>query len=183
MALTATIFRFEISLSDIDREVYETLELRVAQHPSETDTYLVTRVLARALEHRQGLDFGRGISVPEDPPLSALDERSNIDLWIEIGQPSADRLHKVTKRSEKVCVYTHKNPEPLLAQLGEESTVHRAEEIVVVALDADFIADLAGRLNRTNRWDILRSDGVLYVTVDDETFQTTPTVFDRREIA
>lgn len=53
MALTATIFRFELNLSDIDREVYETLELRVAQHPSETDTYLVTQVLARALERRE----------------------------------------------------------------------------------------------------------------------------------
>ena len=46
MALTATIHTFDISLSDVDRGCYETLALRVARHPSESEEYLVTRVLA-----------------------------------------------------------------------------------------------------------------------------------------
>ena len=46
MALTATIFNFDIDLSDTDRNVYETLALRVAQHPSESDEYLIARLLA-----------------------------------------------------------------------------------------------------------------------------------------
>ncbi|MCA9681520.1 MAG: YaeQ family protein, partial [Myxococcales bacterium] len=57
MALSATIRRFTITLSDSDRDVYETLDLRVAQHPSESDRYVVARVIARALEHAEGLDF------------------------------------------------------------------------------------------------------------------------------
>lgn len=175
MALTATMFRFELGLSDVDRAVYDTLELRVAQHPSESDDYLVTRLLAMALEHREGLSFGRGISTPEDPPLSAPNRMGGVALWIEIGHPSADRLHKITKHAEEVRVYTHRSPEPILADL-RSGAVHRGDEVMVVAFAPAFIADLASRLSRTNRWDILRNEGVLYVTVGEETLQTTPVV-------
>jgi len=36
MALTSTVYNFDISLADTDRNVYETLALRVALHPSES---------------------------------------------------------------------------------------------------------------------------------------------------
>ena len=45
MALTATIYNFDVELADNDRGVYESLDLRVAMHPSESPDYLATRVL------------------------------------------------------------------------------------------------------------------------------------------
>jgi uncharacterized protein YaeQ len=175
MALTATMYRFELSLSDVDRGVYETIELRVAQHPSESDAYLITRVLAMALEYREDLTFGRGISTPEDPGLSAPDQMGGVALWIDIGHPSADRLHKVTKQAEDVRVYTHKSADPILADLAS-GDVHRGDEVVVVEFDHEFIDGIAGALSRNTSWDILRNEGVLYVTIDEETFETTPVV-------
>ena len=50
MALTATVYTIDIDLADSDRGVYETLALRVARHPSESEEYLLTRVLAYALD-------------------------------------------------------------------------------------------------------------------------------------
>jgi len=179
MALSATLFRFEIGISDVDRGVYESLALRVAQHPSETDLYLVTRVLARVLEHRDGLAFGKGLSDPDAAPISALRDAGIIALWVDIGHPKPERLHKASKRADEVCVYTHRAPASLLADLAS-AKIHRADEIRVVALEPDFIADLAERLSRINRWDMLRSDGVLYVTVDDETLTTTPLIHEGR---
>lgn len=179
MALSATMYRFEINLSDVERGVYETLELRPAQHPSESDAYLVTRVLAMALEYRDDLAFGRGISTPEDPGLSAPNQMGGIDLWIEIGHPSGDLLHKVTKQADQVVVYTHKSPEPLIAEL-ESGDVYRGDEVTVVAFDPAFIDAVAEALTRNSKWDVLRNEGVVYVTVGDETFQTTPTVFQER---
>ena len=88
MALTATMRKFEIALSDVDRGVYETLDLRVAQHPSETDRYLVTRVLARALEHDEGVDFTKGLSAADEPALWRRDLRGDLLAWIEIGAPT-----------------------------------------------------------------------------------------------
>ena len=50
MALGATVHNFDIDLADADRGVYETLALRVARHPSESDEYLIVRVLAYCLD-------------------------------------------------------------------------------------------------------------------------------------
>jgi uncharacterized protein YaeQ len=173
MALTATMMRFELELSDVDRGIYETIELRAAQHPSESDAYLVTRVLAMALEYREDLSFGRGISTPDDPGISAPNGMGGHALWIEIGQPSASKLHKVTKLADRVIVYTHKNPEPIRADLAS-GNVYRGDEVDVVGFDPSFLDDLSARLIRNNKWGVLRSDGELYVTVAEETVQTRP---------
>jgi len=50
VALTSTIYKFDIELADADRHVYESLALDVACHASESDECLVARVLAFALE-------------------------------------------------------------------------------------------------------------------------------------
>lgn len=171
MALTATMFRFELHISDVDRGFYETIELRAAQHPSESAEYLVTRVLAMALEYRDDLKFGRGISTPDDPPISAPDTMGGIDLWIEVGQPSADRLHKVTKQANTTKVYTHKDTANLEEALSS-GEIHRGDEIMLIAFAPHFVDEIAAVLDRNASWDVLRNDGVLYVTIGDQTFDT-----------
>ncbi len=57
MALGATLYNFDIELADSDRHVYESLALRVAQHPSESNEYLIARVLAYLLEFAEGIEF------------------------------------------------------------------------------------------------------------------------------
>jgi len=73
MALNSTIYNFDIDLSDSDRSVYESLSLRVARHPSESEEYLVARVLAYALEYTEGLEFSRGLCNPDDPAIAIRD--------------------------------------------------------------------------------------------------------------
>jgi uncharacterized protein YaeQ len=180
MALTATIRRFQIELSDVDRGVYESVELRAAQHPSESGVYLVTRVLALLLEHREGITFGRGIGEPDDPDVYVQDATGSWDLWIDIGQPSAERMHKVSKLAREVRVYSHKNPETVIAAL-ESGSVHRGDQIPVVAFDPEFLEAVAEELGRNNAWSVLRSEGELYVTVGEATHQTTPNVRGKRE--
>src|SRR5882762_8474744 len=97
MALTATIHNFEIELADSDRNRYESLALRVARHPSESEEYLVTRVLAYALEFTEGIAFSRGLSEPDEPAISVRDLTGVLRAWIEIGTPDAARLHKASK--------------------------------------------------------------------------------------
>src|SRR5512140_1214150 len=119
MALPATLRKFEIALADSDRGVYEQLDWRVAQHPSENERYLVARVLARALEHGDGLEFSKGgVSDDDEPALVQRDLRGDLVAWIEIGTPSADRLHKATKASPRVAVYTWKDPARLVAEIA-----------------------------------------------------------------
>lgn len=173
MALSATIRRFSMELSDVDRGVYDSFDLQAAQHPSESDAYLVTRVLAYALEYREDLTFGRGVSTPDDPAIFAADLTGQIELWIDIGQPSADRLHKVTKKADEVRVYTHKDAERIAESLAT-GDVFKGDEVVVIALDPVFIDEVAEHLTKNNTWSILRSEGVVYVTAADVTLSTTP---------
>ncbi len=97
MALTATIYNFDIELADTDRDVYESLALRVARHPSESEEYLVTRVLAYLLEFAEGIEFSRGVSDPDEPTIAIRDLTGTIGTWIDIGTPDAARLHKASK--------------------------------------------------------------------------------------
>jgi uncharacterized protein YaeQ len=97
MALPSTVRRLKLQLSDTERGVYESLDLRLAQHPSETDAYLVTRVLAYALAYEEGIAFSHGLQNSEEPAvwLKSADDRPT--LWIEVGTPSAERLHRASK--------------------------------------------------------------------------------------
>lgn len=167
MALPATIRKFEISIADSDRGVYESIELRVAQHPSESERYLVARVLARAFEHGEGLEFSKGgVSDDEEPALVQRDLRGDLVAWIEIGSPAPDRLHKATKLCKRVVVYAWKNPDELAAAIVERS-VHRADTIELTALDPAFLDAVAAKLDRINRWDVSVSGGTLYLTIGE----------------
>jgi uncharacterized protein YaeQ len=171
MALPATMRRFTVALAHVDRDLYTELDLRVAQHPSESDRYLVARVLARALEHADGLEFSKGgVSDDTEPALVQRDLRGDLLAWIEVGNPSADRLHKAAKASPRVVVYTWKSPAALRDAITD---VHRAGEIEIVGLAADLLDAIAVTLDRTNRWDLSITGGSVYLTIGGRLFEGT----------
>ena len=98
VALSSTIYNLDIDLSDSDRSVYESLPLRIARHPSESEEYLVARILAYALEFTEGIEFSRGLCDPDDPAIAVRDLTGALRAWIDIGTPDAARLHKASKR-------------------------------------------------------------------------------------
>ena len=168
MAITATIYHVQIELSDIDRGVYESLDLRIARHPSESMAYLLTRTIAYALLYEEGLAFSKGgLSSADEPPLSIRDLEGILRAWIEIGTPSADRLHKAAKACPRVVVFTQ-NPRLLLGQAATRD-IHKADKIEITALDPKFLDQLGALTDRNDRWTLLRNDGVLYVTIGDKT--------------
>jgi len=168
VALGATIYHFTIRLSDVDRGVYETLELKVAKHPSESDEYLVTRVLAYCLEHAEGIAFSRGLSSPDEPPIAVRDLTGVLKAWIEVGSPDAARLHKAGKAAPRVAVYTHKDPAQLLRSLDGER-IHRVEALELYSLGRELVAALVARLERRTELDLSVTDRHLYATIGGET--------------
>ena len=152
------IHRFEIQLADVDRGVYEALDLRVARHPSEDVPYLLTRVLAFALEYEPGLAFTEGLGNGEDPALMRRDEHGRVRTWIDVGLPAPERLHRASKLADRVVVYAHRRPEPLLQRCAKER-IHRGHEIRLVRVPSDLLVALAPRLERNNRWDLTVHEG------------------------
>ena len=176
MALTATMYAFEVQLSDTDRGVYETLALRLARQPSETAEYLVTRALAYCLEHTDGLAFSRGLAEPDEPTLAVRDLTGALQTWIDVGTPEAARIHKASKAAARVVVYTHKDP-LLLAEKLAAGRIHRAEAVELYAVDRALVAALAERLERRLLLEMAVTDRHLYVTLDGATFDGPVTRF------
>jgi uncharacterized protein YaeQ len=169
VALTATIYNFDIELADADRQVYESLALRLARHPSESPEYLVARLLAYLLEYRPGIEFSRGgISEPDAPAIAVRDLTGAIAVWIDIGTPDAARLHKASKAAARVAVYTHKDPDQFLRQLAGEK-IHRAADLELYALDRALVAALAARLDRRVAFSVTIAERELYVSIGSDT--------------
>ncbi len=169
MALNATIYSFEINLSDLDRKVYQALAFRAAKHPSETDSYLMTRVLAYCLEYREGLSFSKGgLSEPDVPALAVHDLTGAMLRWIEIGVPEAARLHRASKASPQVAVYPHKDVNLLLGRL-RAGRIHRAADIEINAFDPELIAAISARLTRRMAFDLVVTEGQLYLSLGGDT--------------
>lgn len=166
MALTATVYTFEIELSDVDRGVYETLSFKAAQQPSETNEYLLTRVLAYCLEYAEGIAFSRGLAEPDEPAVAVRDLTGAVRVWIEIGNPDAARLHKASKASSRAVVYTHKDPAQVLRAF-EGERIHKREAIEIRAVDRGLLSGLAERMDRRMRFALSVSDGHVYVTFAD----------------
>ena len=174
MAETATIYQFSIDLSDMDRGVYETLELRVARHPSETAEYMVVRVLAYCLEYQEGITMTEGVSSGDEPALLVRDLTGRVTAWIEVGMPDAARLHRGSKHAGRVAVYTHRDARQLLAQLAGEK-IHRAGEIPIRAFDRGTITAIAEAVDRRTSLSLSVTHGELYLSIGDRTF-TLPVV-------
>ena len=178
MALSATVYHFEIELSDVDRSVYEALDLRLARHPSESVRYLLTRTLAYCLSYERGIAFSKGgLSSSDDPPVAVWDDTGALQAWIDVGAPSAKRLHKATKSAERVSLFSPVAL-PLLVAEAASSPVHRLAEIEVWPLDAELIDTVANKLDRKQSFGLTRSDGTLYLALGNETY-TSPLVLAR----
>lgn len=171
MAAGATIRTFEVQLADVDRGVYDELSLRVAQHPSETDLYLLTRVLAYCLEFEEGITFGGGISAVDEPAVLVKDLTGRVTAWIEVGAPDAGRLHTGSKLADRAAVYTHRDPQKVVAAWTGKP-LHRAEDIVVRSFDPGFIDDASRALERRNDLTVSVSEQQLYLDLNGQSFSS-----------
>ena len=172
MAAGATMYTFEVQLADMDRGVYEQFTVRAARHPSETEAYLVTRLLAYCLEYRGGIAFSEGISATDEPAVLVRDLTGKLLAWIEIGAPDAARLHTGSKAAERTVVYTHRDPAKVAAPWAG-AKIHRADEIVLHSFDPGFVDAAADTLERRNEITVTVTERQLYVELNGVHLEST----------
>ncbi|MGW4741501.1 YaeQ family protein [Nocardia xishanensis] len=172
MALSATLHTFTVHLADVDRGVYQELELRVARHPSETAEFMLTRLLAYCLEYEEGITFSDGgVSSTDEPAVLVRDLTGRTTAWIEVGAPDAERVHRGSKLAGRVAVYTHRDPAKLLAQLTGKR-VHRAGEIPVYSFDRAFIDTAVTAVERRNTVTLSITEHLLYLDLNGTVLST-----------
>lgn len=172
MAIGVVMHTFDVQLADVDRGVYEELMLRLAQHPSETSAFMVTRLLAYCLEYTEGIAFSEGIAATNEPAVLARDLTGRQTAWIEVGSPDAERLHYGSKLTGHVAIYTHRDPARVSPQWAGKK-IHEAERIVMTSFDPGFIDDVAAAVARRNTVTASVTEGQLYLDVNGTSLTST----------
>lgn len=151
MAIKPTIYKLTVSLSDLNQDIYDSLSLTIARHPSETMERMVVRVLAFCLNTREQLVFCKGLSDTEEPDIWAHSLDGNLELWIDVGEPSPDRIKKVSRLAKEVKIYSFNSKAPTwwqqnekqLASLGANVYRFQWEQVQTLASIIDRGVDLS----------------------------------------
>jgi len=164
VAQASTIYIVTIDLADMDRGVYESFELRVARHPSETGEFMLARILAYCLEYTDGIEMTSGLSTGDEPALVVRDLTGRITAWIEVGLPAC-------------CPgagATHRDVRQLLSRLEGEK-IHRGDEMRIRAFDRGAMETIAALLDRRSSFSLNVAGGELHLSLGDQMFTVAMT--------
>ena len=165
MALKPTIYKVSIALSDLDRNRFEQLDLTIAQLPSETVERMMVRVLAFAINADEGLMFTAGISTPNEPDIvkRSLDNRTL--QWIDVGEPSAERVVKASRVSEGgVRIYSFNSKSDVWWQ--KEGNAIMREGVEVFQFDWSDIKQLSSLAARTMTMSLMITEQTAFVSAE-----------------
>ena len=179
MALKATIFKVELAVADLDRNVYENFSLTLAQHPSENDARMMVRLLAFMLFADERLEFGRGISSDDEPDLWLKDLTGAIDLWISVGQLDERWLRKAAGRARRVVVLSYGDRAVDAWWEQNRSTLEKLSNLTVLRISADELLALAGLAERSMNLQCTIQDGEAMISGPGDAVNVVPVVLFR----
>ncbi len=161
MALKPTIYKLRISLSDTNRHYYDTLNLTIAQHPSETIERMVVRVLVFCINAEDNLIFTKGLSATEEPDLWLRSLDNTLELWIDVGEPAAERIKKATHLAQQVKVYCFNKKSDIWWSQGKESI--KDLNVSVFQFSIEEIKALASLVERTMELSVTIAEDSAYI--------------------
>ena len=174
MAQNATIYKVELSVSDMDRHYYETHKLTVAKHPSETDERLMVRIVAFALNAHENLEMTRGLSTDEEPDIWQKSLSGELDVWVSLGLPTEKVMRQSCGKARKVIVYPYGGRTAEMWWDKIKNSTTRFENLQVINLSETDTGELAKLASRTMRIQINIQDGDVMVSVGDNIVYVTP---------
>ncbi|MBU2882213.1 YaeQ family protein [Psychrosphaera sp. B3R10] len=175
MALKATIYKFDVSITDLDRNYYNDHQLTVAKHPSETSERMMLRLLAFILNASETLEFTKGLSDTDEPDLWQKDMSDVIELWIALGQPSESRVKKGSNQSNKMAIYAYEDGFFNEYWAKQKNKISVKDNISVVTVPSTIGQQLVAALQRTMAIQVTIQDGTVYLTVAGESLSFSPT--------
>ena len=174
MAQKATIYKVELSVSDMDRHYYDTHKLTVAKHPSETDERLMVRILAFALNAHEQLEMTKGISTDDEPDLWKKSFSDELEVWITLGQPSEKLVRQSCGKAGKVIIYTYGGNTADMWWDKIKNSTTRFDNLAVMNLPEDGTRELAKLASRSMKLQVNIQDGDVMVSVDESIVYVTP---------
>lgn len=171
MALKATIFKIDLSISDMDRGYYADHSLTIARHPSETDVRMMLRIIAFALNASEQLEFTKGLSDVEQPDIWQKNFTDEIELWIELGQPSEQRVKKGCNQAQLMKIFSYANQNFELWWQKDGNKLAMRDNLSVVSIQEIIGQQLADKITRHMQIQCMIQDSQLWLTMADETIE------------
>ncbi|HEX8980509.1 MAG TPA: YaeQ family protein [Parasulfuritortus sp.] len=174
MALKATIYKADLQIADMDRNYYADHSLTLARHPSETDERMMVRLLAFVLYAREGLTFGKGLCVDDEPDLWQKDLTGAIQLWIDVGLPDEKWLRKACNRADEVVLVNYGGRATDVWWEQNRNALTRMDKLTVLRITAEDCDALSALANRTMRLQCTVQDGQVWITDGAHTAHIEP---------
>ena len=176
MALTATIFKANLQVSDMDRHYYADHQLTLARHPSETDERMMMRLLAFALHAHERLSFTKGLCADEEPDLWDKSLSDEIELWVDVGLPDERRVRKACSRAINVCLYLYGGRNADLWWQRNAAKLQRFNNLTVIEIPEETSKALASLSQRSMQVQCTVQDGEAWLSCGDQTLTVTPLI-------
>lgn len=174
MAQNATIYKVELSVSDMDRHYYETHKLTVAKHPSETDERLMVRIVAFALNAHENLEMTKGISTDDEPDIWQKSLSGELDVWVALGLPSEKVMRQSCSKADKVVVYPYGGRTAEIWWDKIKASTTRFDNLQVTCFSEKDTGKLAKLASRAMKLQINVQDGDVLVSVGESIVYVTP---------
>lgn len=174
MAQKATIYKVELSVSDMDRHYYESHKLTVAKHPSETDERMMLRLLAFALNGHEHLEMTKGLSTDDEPDIWQKSLSGELEVWVSLGVPSEKVIRQSCSKSKRVIVYAYGGKSAEVWWDKMQGQTSRFENLEVFYLSEAEMSALANLANRTMKLQVNIQDGEVMVAADENVVYVTP---------
>ena len=167
MALSSTIYKVSLNIADMYRHYYQSHELTVAQHPSETDFRFMVRLIAFMLNASDELSFTKGLSTSDEPDLWQKTLTDEIELWIDLGQPDEKRIRKACGRSRQVIIYVYDERKAKIWWQQQQQKLQRFDNLKVFQLHAEGVDTM---VQRSMQLQCNIQDGEIYLSDENSNF-------------
>ncbi|MGY9046143.1 hypothetical protein P775_00770 [Puniceibacterium antarcticum] len=174
MAQNATIYKVELSVSDMDRNYYETHKLTLAKHPSETDERMMVRIVAFALNAHEHLEMTKGLSTDDEPDIWQKSLSGELYVWVALGLPSEKVMRQSCGKADRVIVYPYGGRTAELWWDKIKNSTTRFDNLQVINFSETDTGALAKLASRAMRLQVNIQDGDVMVSVDESVVYVTP---------
>ncbi|MCK5121912.1 MAG: YaeQ family protein [Methylococcales bacterium] len=170
MAISSTINKVSLNIADMDRHYYQSHDLTVAQHPSETDFRFMVRLIAFMANAHERLCFTKGLNSDDEPDLWQKSLTDDIELWIDLGQPDEKRIRKACGRAKQVIIYTYHERKAKVWWEQQQDKLQRFSNLKVLHINAEGVESM---INRSMQLQCNIQDGEIYLNDDNSNFTIT----------
>lgn len=181
MALSSTIYKAMLNISNLDRNDYREHQLTLARHPSETEERLMVRLVAYILFAQEGMNFADALSNEDEPDLWLKDLTGSVSLWIDVGMPSERSIRKACGRAGQVLVVTYGGTRAGYWWKENRELLLKCRNLTVLNLPEATTRALETWASRSMAFSCTLEAGQLWLINDEDTLAVEPVVLQRAE--